>query len=73
MQTLLETTYQITKTYILNVFDWCLFMMQSEEAKLISCFVTDYCKPTTLFKTISKFKNKKEAFLICTQTELCKL
>jgi hypothetical protein len=45
-------------------------MMQSEKAKLISCFVNDYCIPTTLFKTISKLRT---IFFICTQTELCKL
>ena len=49
---------------------WCLFMMQSEKAKLISCFVNDYCIPTTLFKTISKLNI---VFSICTQKELCKL
>ena len=30
--------------------------MQSEKAKLMSCFGNDYCIPTTLFKTISKLK-----------------
>ena len=41
---------------MLNLRYWCLFMMQSEKAQLISCFVNDYCIPTTLFKTISKLK-----------------
>ena len=49
---------------------WCLFMMQSEKAKLISCFVNDYCIPTTLFKIISKLKS---IFSMFTQTELWKL
>ena len=44
--------------------------MQSEKARLISCFVNDYWIPTTLFEPISKLKT---VFLICTQTELCKL
>ena len=70
MQKLLETTYQSKKVYILNLLDWCLFTMHTEKAKLISCFVNDYCLPTTLFKTISKLLTQ---FLICTQTELCEL
>jgi hypothetical protein len=61
-----------SKTYILNLCDWCLFMMQSEKAKLISCFGNAYCIPTTFFKTISKLK-LKTLFLIFTQRELCKL
>ena len=44
------------KAYILSLCYWCLFMTQSEKAKLISCFVNDYCIPTTLFKTTSKLK-----------------
>jgi hypothetical protein len=47
-------------------------MMQSEKAKLIYCFVNDYCIPRTLFKTISKL-NIKTVFLNCTETELYKL
>ena len=57
------------KTYILKLCYWCLFMMQSKKAKLISCFGNAYCIPTTLFKTISKL-NKQNIFLFCTQTEL---
>ena len=46
---------------MLNLCYWCLFTMHTEKAKLISCFVNDYCIPTTLFKTIS---NLKYIFLI---------
>ena len=60
------------KTYILKICYWCLFMMQSEKAQLISCFVNDYCIPTTLFKTISNLKIKT-ILLFFTQTGLCKL
>ena len=73
MHTLLETTYQNKKhTYLKYVTGACLFMMQCEKAKLMFCFVNDYCIPTTLFKTISKL-NKKTIFLIYTKIELCKL
>ena len=41
---------------MLNLCYWCLFKMHTETAKLISCFVNDYCIPTTLFKTVSKLK-----------------
>ena len=58
MQKLLETTYKNPKAYILNLCYWCLFTMQSEKAKLISCFVNDYCIHTMLFKTISKLNIK---------------
>jgi hypothetical protein len=36
--------------------------MHTEKAKLISCFVNDYCIPKTLFETISKLKIKKYIF-----------
>ena len=42
---------------MLNLCYWCLFTMHTEKAQLISCFVNDYCIPTTLFKTISKLKS----------------
>ena len=63
------------KTYILNLCYWCLFTMQSVKAKLMSCFVNDYCIPTTLFKTISKLKIKQKnyIFIFCFQIELWKL
>ena len=57
---------------MLNLCYWCLFKMHTEKAKLISCFVNDYCIPTTLFKTISNLKIKT-IFLFFTQTGLCKL
>jgi hypothetical protein len=41
---------------MLKICYWCLFTMHTKKAKLISCFVNDYCIPTTLFKTISKLK-----------------
>ena len=70
MQKLHETTYQSKKhtflKYVTGAFWWC----NLKKAQLISCFVNDYCIPTTLFKTISKLKI---VFSICTQTELCKL
>ena len=70
MQKLLEITYQSKETYILNLCYWCLLMMHTEKAKLISCFVNDYYIPTTFFKTVSKLKI---IFSISTQTKLCKL
>ena len=62
MQKLLETTYQSKKTYILNLCYWCLFTMQSEKAKLVVCFVNDYCILRSLFKTILNLKIKKKHF-----------
>jgi hypothetical protein len=73
MHTLLETTYQNKKhTFLKYVTGACLFMMQREKAKLMFCFVNDYCIPTTLFKTISKLNNKNY-IIIFIQTEFCKL
>jgi hypothetical protein len=37
--------------------------MHTEKVKLISCFVNDYCIPTTFFKTISKLNNKNYIFI----------
>ena len=70
MQKMLETTSQSKKHTFFICVTGAFSMMQSEKAKLMSCFVNDYCIPTTLFKTISKLK---AIYLIFTQTELWKL